>query len=228
MIVSQDTAVKIADYLLQIKAIKLQPNKPFIWASGWKAPIYCDNRRTLSYPKIRNFLRDQFIKVINEKMGKPDVICGVATGGIAHGMMIADALNLPFCYVRAEAKVHGLANLIEGVVGAGQKVVIIEDLISTGKSSLKAVSSLRNAGCTVHGMISIFTYNFKISADAFKKEKCPVYHLCDYETLTKEALKKGTITKQDVSLLKAWREAPDKWGQDGKEPVRPTLLSGMK
>ena len=129
MIVSQDTAVKIADYLLQIKAIKLQPHKPFVWASGWKAPIYCDNRRTLSYPKIRNYLREQFIKVISEKCGKPDVICGVATGGIAHGMMIADALNLPFCYVRAEAKVHGLTNLIEGVVGAGQKVVIIEDLI---------------------------------------------------------------------------------------------------
>jgi orotate phosphoribosyltransferase len=220
MIVNQDTAIKIADYLLQIKAIKLQPTKPFVWASGWKAPIYCDNRRTLSYPKIRNFLRDQFVKVISEKMPKPDVICGVATGGIAHGMMIADAMNLPFCYVRAEAKVHGLANLIEGVVGAGQKVVIIEDLISTGKSSLKAVSSLRNAGCTVQGMISIFTYNFKIAADAFKKEKCPVYHLCDYETLMKESLKKGTITKQDLALLKSWREAPDKWGQDGA-PVSP-------
>ena len=220
MIVSQETAIKIADHLLQIKAIKLQPHKPFVWASGWKAPIYCDNRRTLSYPKIRNYLRNQFIKVITEKMGKPDVICGVATGGIAHGMMIADAMNLPFCYVRAEAKVHGLANLIEGVVGAGQKVVIIEDLISTGKSSLKAVSSLRNAGCTVQGMVSIFTYNFKIAADAFKKEKCPVYHLCDYETLTKEALKKNVITKQDMALLKSWREAPDKWGQDGNEPKR--------
>ncbi len=120
MIVSQDTAVKIAEHLLQIKAIKLQPHKPFVWASGWKAPIYCDNRRTLSYPKIRNYLREQFIKVINEKCGKPDVICGVATGGIAHGILIADALNLPFCYVRAEAKVHGLTNLIEGVVGAAK------------------------------------------------------------------------------------------------------------
>lgn len=219
MIVSQTTAVKIAQDLLQIKAIKLQPHKPFVWASGWKAPIYCDNRRTLSYPKIRNFLRDQFIDVIKKKYGKVDVIAGVATGGIAHGMMIADAMNLPFCYVRAEAKVHGLANLIEGVVGAGQKVVIIEDLISTGKSSLKAVSSLRNAGCTVQGMISIFTYNFKVAADAFKKEKCPVVHLCDYETLTKEALKKGVVTKEDIKLLKSWREAPDKWAQDGKEPV---------
>lgn len=222
MIASQDIAIKIADYLLQIKAIKLQPHKPFIWASGWKAPIYCDNRRTLSYPKIRNYLREQFIKIINEKFGKPDVIAGVATGGIAHGMLIADTMNLPFCYVRAEAKVHGLANLIEGVVGAGQKVVIIEDLISTGKSSLKAVSSLRNAGCIVQGMVSIFTYNFKVASDAFKKEKCPVYHLCDYETLTKEALKKGTITKQDVALLKAWREAPDKWGQEGT-PVSPLI-----
>lgn len=220
MIVSQEIALKIAEQLLQIKAIKLQPHKPFVWASGWKAPIYCDNRRTLSYPKIRNYLREQFIKIINEKCGKPDIICGVATGGIAHGMMIADTLNLPFCYVRAEAKVHGLTNLIEGVVGAGQKVVIIEDLISTGKSSLKAVTSLRNAGCTVQGMISIFTYNFKIAADAFKKEKCPVFHLCDYETLTKEALKREVITKADMALLKSWREAPDKWGQDGEIPKR--------
>jgi orotate phosphoribosyltransferase len=139
-------------------------------------------------------------------------------------MLIADSLNLPFCYVRAEAKVHGLANLIEGVVGAGQKAVIIEDLISTGKSSLKAVSSLRNAGCTVQGMISIFTYNFKVAADAFKKEKCQVYHLCDYETLTKEALKKNVITKDDVALLKSWREAPDKWRQDGA-PVSPLVKS---
>lgn len=220
MIYNQDTAVKIADYLLQIKAIKLQPTKPFVWASGWKAPIYCDNRRTLSYPKIRSFLRDQFIKIINEKFPKPNVICGVATGGIAHGALIAEAMNLPFCYVRAEAKVHGLANLIEGVVGVGQKVVIIEDLISTGKSSLKAVSSLRNAGCTVQGMISIFTYNFKLAADAFKKEKCPVFHLCDYETLIQDAIKKNVITKEDVALLKSWREAPDKWGQSGEVAKR--------
>jgi len=219
MIYNQETAVEIANYLLQIKAIKLQPHKPFVWASGWKAPIYCDNRRTLSYPKIRNFLREKFLEVINKKFKKIDVIAGVATGGISHGMLIADSLNLPFCYVRAEAKVHGLANLIEGVVGAGQKVVIIEDLISTAKSSLKAVSSLRNAGCAVEGMISIFTYNFKIAADAFKKEKCTVFHLCDYETLTKEALKKQVITKEDISLLKSWREAPDKWGQDAAGPV---------
>jgi orotate phosphoribosyltransferase len=221
MIVNQEVAVKIAEYLLQIKAIKLQPHKPFIWASGWKAPIYCDNRRTLSYPKIRNYLREQFIKIIQEKFVKPDVICGVATGGIAHGILVADTLNLPFCYVRAEAKVHGLANLIEGVVGAGQKVVIIEDLISTGTSSLKAVSSLRNAGCKVLGMISIFTYNFKIADDAFKKEKCPVFHLCDYETLIKEALKKNVITKNDMSLLSSWRKDPEKWGQEeGATPQR--------
>src|ERR1051326_6307762 len=173
MIVNQDTAIKIADYLLQIKAIKLQPTKPFVWASGWKAPIYCDNRRTLSYPKIRNFLRDQFVKVISEKMPKPDVICGVATGGIAHGMMIADAMNLPFCYVRAEAKVHGLTNLIEGVVGAGQKEVIVEDLTSAGKSSCKAGTSRRKSGVTWQGMISRVTYKGKISAKAVKKEKGP-------------------------------------------------------
>lgn len=220
MIANQEIAVKIAEYLLQIRAIKLQPQKPFVWVSGWKAPIYCDNRRTLSYPKIRNYLREQFMKIIKEKFGKPDVICGVATGGIAHGILIADSLNLPFCYVRAEAKVHGLANLIEGVVGAGQKAVIIEDLISTGTSSLKAVSALRNASCKVMGMISIFTYNFKVAADAFKKEKCPVFHLCDYETLTQEALKKNVITKDDMALLKSWRQAPDKWGQDGGTPTR--------
>ncbi|MFH1004616.1 MAG: orotate phosphoribosyltransferase [Bacteroidota bacterium] len=213
MLYNRKLAIKIAEYLLQIKAIKLQPYKPFVWVSGWKAPIYCDNRRTLSYPKIRSFLRDHFIKVINDKYGKPDVIAGVATGGIAIGALVAEAMNLPFCYVRAEAKVHGLANLVEGVVGVGQKVVIIEDLISTGKSSLKAVSSLRNAGCIVKGMISIFTYNFTIASTAFKKEKCPVFNLCDYETLTKEALKKNVITQKDIALLKSWREAPDKWGQ---------------
>ena len=216
MIYNREIAIKVAECLLQIKAIKLQPYKPFIWVSGWKSPIYCDNRRTLSYPKIRSFLRDQFIKIINDKYGKPDVIAGVATGGIAIGMLVADAMKLPFCYVRAEAKVHGLANLIEGVVGIGQKVVIIEDLISTGKSSLKAVHSLRNAGCVVKGMISIFTYNFDIASATFKQEKCPVFHLCDYETLTKEALKKNVITKKDIALLKSWRQAPDKWEQGNK------------
>ena len=225
MIYNQETAIQIAEYLLQIKAIKLQPHKPFIWASGWKAPIYCDNRRTLSYPKIRSFIRDKFIKIITDKYGKPDLIAGVATGGIAIGALIAESMNLPFCYVLAEAKVHGLANLIEGVAGAGQKVVIIEDLISTGKSSLKSVISLRSAGCTVLGMVSIFTYDFKLAADSFKKEKCPVLHLCDYETVVKQALKAATITKADVAILKAWREAPEKWEQDGMEPKRLSSLN---
>ena len=212
MIVSQDTAIKIADHLLQIKAIKLQPNKPFVWASGWKAPIYCDNRRTLSYPKIRNYLREQFIKVINEKCGKPDVICGVATGGIAHGMMIADALNLPFCYVRAEAKVHGLTNLIEGVVGAGQKVVIIEDLISTGSSSIKAVDALREKGCIVKGLVAIFTYGFDIARQNFKNANCDIKTLCNYGILIEQALKANIISEKDLKTLKKWREAPDSWG----------------
>ena len=220
MIFNKQVAFQTAEYLLQIKAVKLSPRDLFTWASGIKSPVYCDNRVTLSYPDIRKFIKDKYSEAIRSMTGMPDLIAGVATGGIAQGALVAQELNLPFAYVRTSKKDHGLTNLIEGKVEAGQHVVVIEDLISTGKSSLKAVTSLRNAGCIVQGMISIFTYNFKVAADAFKKEKCPVFHLCDYETLTKEALKKGVITKEDIALLKSWREAPEKWGQEGLEPKR--------
>src|ERR1700741_4401829 len=153
-----DAAYKIAEYLLQIKAVKLQPDQPFTWASGWKSPIYCDNRKTLSYPAIRTYIRQEFVNAINKDFAKPDVIAGVATGGIAQGALIAQELGLPFVYVRSEAKKHGLTNMIEGDVQKGQSVVVIEDLISTGGSSLKAVEALRERGCVVKGMAAIFTY----------------------------------------------------------------------
>lgn len=213
MIKSDVSAHKIAEFLLQIKAIKLQPNKPFTWASGWKSPIYCDNRKTLSYPKIRTYIRQQFTKIIEDEFGKPDLIVGVATGGIAIGALVAQDLGLPFAYVRSEAKVHGLSNLIEGVVEKGQSAVVIEDLISTGSSSLKAVDALRKEGCEVKGMAAIFSYGFKIADDSFKKAKCKLFTLSDYETLVEQALKSNHITEKDLKSLKVWRESPDSWGR---------------
>ncbi len=213
MKLNDESALKVAEFLLQIKAIKLQPNKPFTWASGWKSPIYCDNRITLSYPKVRTYIRQQFVHVITENFGKPDVIAGVATGGIAHGALVAQEMGLPFVYIRSEVKKHGLTNMIEGVVEKGQSVVIIEDLISTGGSSLKAVEALRNAGCEVKGMAAIFTYGFKAAADNFKKEKCKLVTLSDYETLIKQALKSNFITENDSASLKEWREKPSEWGK---------------
>ena len=203
---------KIAEYLLQIKAIKLQPENPFTWASGWKSPIYCDNRKTLSYPVVRTFIRQQFVETIKKEFGKPDVIAGVATGGIAQGALVAQELGLPFVYVRSEAKKHGMTNMIEGVIEAGQSVVVIEDLISTGGSSLKAVEALREAGAVVKGMVAIFTYDFKPAADNFEAAKCQLITLSDYNILMDEALKNNYITEKDVDSLKKWREAPDKWG----------------
>lgn len=203
---------KIAEYLLQIKAIKLQPENPFTWASGWKSPIYCDNRKTLSYPVVRTFIRQQFVETIKKEFGKPDVIAGVATGGIAQGALVAQELGLPFVYVRSEAKKHGMTNMIEGVIEAGQSVVVIEDLISTGGSSLKAVEALREAGAIVKGMVAIFTYDFKTAADNFEAAKCQLITLSDYNILMEEALKNNYITERDVDSLKKWREAPDKWG----------------
>lgn len=213
MIKSDVSAHKMAEFLLQIKAIKLQPNKPFTWASGWKSPIYCDNRKTLSYPKIRTYIRQQFTNIIAEELSKPDVIVGVATGGIAIGALVAQELGLPFAYVRAEAKVHGLSNLIEGVVEKGQSAVVIEDLVSTGASSLKAVEALRKEGCEVKGMAAIFSYGFKIAEDSFKKAKCKLFTLSDYETLIEQALKSNHITEKDLKSLKVWRESPETWGR---------------
>lgn len=206
------SSYKIAEYLLQIKAIKLQPDQPFTWASGWKSPIYCDNRKTLSYPVVRTFIRQQFVNRINEIYGKPDVIAGVATGGIAQGALVAQEMGLPFVYVRSEAKKHGLTNMIEGVVEEGQRVVVIEDLISTGGSSLKAVEALREAGCIVKGMVAIFTYGFAEAEKNFNNAKCPLETLSDYHILIEEALKNNYITDKDLEPLRKWREAPDKWG----------------
>lgn len=213
MKVNEETALKIAEFLLQIKAIKLQPNKPFTWASGWSSPIYCDNRVTLSYPKVRTYIRQEFVKVIIEKFGTPNVIAGVATGGIAQGVLVAQELGLPFVYIRSEAKKHGLTNMIEGVIEKGQSVVVIEDLISTGGSSLKAVEALRDAGCEVKGMAAIFTYGFKTASDNFKKAKCKLVTLSDYETLIKQALQSDYITEKHLKSLKEWREDPAEWGK---------------
>lgn len=211
MTLNDESAPKIAEFLLQIKAIKLQPSQPFVWASGWKSPIYCDNRITLSYPKIRTYIRQQLVKTINDTYGKPDLIAGVATGAIAQGALVAQDMGLPFAYVRAENKVHGLGNLIEGHVEKGQSVVVIEDLVSTGGSSIKAVEELRKAGCVVKGMTAIFTYGFKIANEAFKKAKCPLITLSNYETLVEQALASNYITDKDLKSLKAWRDNPGEW-----------------
>ena len=210
---NKESALKIAEFLLDIKAIKLQPKKPFQWASGWKSPIYCDNRKTLSYPKIREYIRETFVETIEKNYPKPNVIVGVATGGIAHGVLVAESLNLPFAYVRTEAKVHGLTNLIEGVIGAGQNAVVIEDLVSTGASSLKAVEAIKRVGGNVSGMVSIFHYGFKTADDNFKKTKCDLMSLCNYEILIQLAVKKNYVSKDDLESLKSWRENPSVWGQ---------------
>jgi orotate phosphoribosyltransferase len=210
---NKDTAGKIAEFLLQIKAIKLNVASPFTWSSGLKSPIYCDNRKTLTYPKIRTYIRQEFVNLINEEFGKPDVIAGVATGAIAHGMLVAQDMGLPFVYVRTTEKGHGLSNLIEGVVESGQSVVVIEDLISTGGSSLKAVEALTQAGCKVKGMVAIFTYQLPQALENFKKAKVPLYTLCNYTTLIEEAVSKEYITQHDVESLVRWRQAPDKWGE---------------
>jgi len=204
---------KIAQSLLQIKAIKLQPANHFTWASGWKSPIYCDNRKTLSYPKIRNEIRDGFVKVIKEKYSNPDYIAGVATGAIAIGVLVAEALDLPFVYVRPKPKEHGLGNMIEGEIEAGKKVVVVEDLISTGKSSLKAVEALRNAGIEVLGMVAIFTYGFQVSEQNFANTKVELNTLSNYEVLIKSALESNYIQESDVETLKNWRRDPENWGK---------------
>lgn len=211
MILNEDMALKVAEFLLQIKAVKLQPSAPFTWASGIKSPIYCDNRVTLSYPNIRTFIRQAYAESILEKFGKPDVIAGVATGGIAQGALIAQELGLPFIYVRSTAKAHGMGNQIEGYFEEGQRVVVIEDLISTGGSSLQAVEALREAKLDVKGLVAIFTYSFDLAHQNFKKAKCPYVTLSDYPTLIKKAAENNMITKQDIATLKEWRENPQEW-----------------
>ncbi|HRP53111.1 MAG TPA: orotate phosphoribosyltransferase, partial [Fluviicola sp.] len=197
--------------LLQIKAVKLQPKSPFTWASGWKSPIYCDNRVTLSYPKIRTFIRQGYAQAILDHYGKPDVIAGVATGGIAQGALVAQDLGIPFIYVRSSAKGHGLGNQIEGHFEKGQRVVVIEDLISTGGSSLQAVDALRNAELDVKGLVAIFTYGFDVSLKNFSNKECPFVTLTDYDHLIEQALKLDYINDADIQSLKDWKQAPENW-----------------
>jgi orotate phosphoribosyltransferase len=206
-----DPAYKVAEFLLQIKAVKLQPEKPFTWASGIKSPIYCVNRKTLSYPKIRTYIRQHFVDTVNKHFARPDVIAGVATGGIAIGALVAQDMGLPFVYVRSEAKKHGLTNMIEGDVEKGQTVVVIEDLISTGGSSIKAVDALREKGCTVKGLVAIFTYGFDEAVQNFKKAKCRVETLTDYNTLVAAALRKEYVSDKEAKSLKEWRANPAAW-----------------
>lgn len=211
MILNNDNALKVAEFLLQIKAIKLNVAQPFTWASGWKSPIYCDNRKTLSYPNIRTFLRQSYSQAILEKFGKPDVIAGVATGGIAQGALVAQELGVPFIYVRSSAKGHGLGNQIEGVFEEGQNVVVIEDLISTGGSSLKAVEALKEAGCNVKGLVAIFTYGFAVAEENFEKADCPYITLSNYDFLIEQALHSNYVTESDLESLREWKENPSEW-----------------
>jgi orotate phosphoribosyltransferase len=204
---------EIAQVLLQSKAIKLEPSKPFTWASGWKSPIYCDNRKTLSFPKIRGFIRDEFIKLIQQQFNEAEVIAGVATGAIAQAALVAESMKLPMVYVRSSAKSHGLENLIEGVIEPGQKVVVLEDLVSTGGSSLRAVEALRKSGADVLGMVAIFTYGFNQAIENFEKNKCRLYTLGNYESLLETAMDTGYIDKENLSVLKEWRKNPDSWGK---------------
>ncbi|MCG9911564.1 MAG: orotate phosphoribosyltransferase [Flavobacteriales bacterium] len=213
MIYNEETALKVAEFLLKKKAVKLKPSEPFTWASGWKSPIYCDNRKTLSHPEVRTYIRQQFVKLIEDKIGTVDCIAGVATGGIAHGVLIAQDLGLPFIYVRSAPKGHGLGNLIEGDVPVGKTVLVVEDLVSTGGSSLTAVKALREAGCIVKHMVAVFDYDFQVKTDRFKEEKCELYSLSNYEFVIKKGLELDYVRAEDTDVLKSWRQAPHDWGK---------------
>jgi len=207
----EQLAKQIAEKLLQIKAIKLEPANHFTWASGWFSPIYCDNRKTLSFPEVRTFIKNSFVKVIKENYSDFDVIAGVATGAIAQGALVAEALEKPFVYVRPKAKEHGMGNQIEGYLEEGKKVLVIEDLISTGGSSLKAVEALRQANCEVVGMVAIFTYGFQKADDSFKEANVDLITLSNYNALIEQALSTGYVSDSDVELLKEWRTNPSEW-----------------
>ncbi|KAA6308903.1 Orotate phosphoribosyltransferase [termite gut metagenome] len=200
-----------AEKLLKIKAIKIQPANPFIWASGWKSPIYCDNRKTLSYPSLRNFVKLETARLILERFGQADAIAGVATGAIPQGALTADTLNLPFVYIRSTPKDHGLENLIEGELRPGMKVVVVEDLVSTGGSSLNAVEAIRRDGCEVIGMVAAFTYGFDVSIKAFKEAKVPLVTLTTYDMVLKTALETEYIKEEDITILEQWRKSPAHW-----------------
>ena len=211
MIKNKDTAKKTAELLLQIKAIKLQPSEPFTWASGWNSPIYCDNRTTLSFPKIRNYLRENLANLIEQEYGKPDVIAGVATGAIAIGVLVAQHLNVPFIYVRPEPKSHGRKNQVEGLLEKNKNVVVVEDLISTGKSSLNAVQALKDEGANVKGMVAIFSYGFEIANENFSKANLKLNTLSDYDHLLEQSLDSKYISETELETLKKWRENPSEW-----------------
>lgn len=214
MIFNKDTAEKTAELLLQINAIKLNPENPFTWASGWKSPIYCDNRLILSFPSIRNYVRDEFAKNIEKQFGKPDVIAGVATGAIGIGILVAESLGLPFVYVRPEPKKHGRQNQVEGFFQKGQNVVVVEDLISTGNSSLLAVEALRNEGANIKGMAAIFTYGFNVAEENFKNANVDLFTLSNYENLLDLAVQKQYITEDQQSTLQEWSVSPSTWEQE--------------
>jgi orotate phosphoribosyltransferase len=213
MIFNNNTAQQTAELLLQINAIKLNSKNPFTWASGWKSPIYCDNRITLSFPAVRNYIRDEFVKQIEDKFGKPDVIAGVATGAIGIGILVAEAMGLPFVYVRPEAKKHGRQNQVEGFLQKGQTVIVVEDLISTGGSSLMAVEALRNEGANVKGMAAIFTYGFPISEEKIAEAKLEVYTLSNYENLIEKAVEKKYVSEEELETLQSWNSNPSEWGK---------------
>jgi orotate phosphoribosyltransferase len=210
-------AKEIAQDLLKIESIKINLEKPYIWASGWKSPIYCDNRLSLSYPKTRTLVKDSLSSLIKEKFEGVEAIAGVATAGIPQGALVADVLGIPFIYVRSKSKAHGLENQVEGLVKAGQKVVILEDLISTGASSLQAAEAIRAAGMEVMGMVAIFTYGFPLSEDNFKSHNMDLWYLSDYETMIELGLENGTIKEEQLATLKAWRSNPAFWGEANLE-----------
>ena len=213
MINNSEIEQQVAEFLLQIKAIKLQPNNPFTWASGWKSPIYCDNRITLSHPTIRTYIRQQLTRLIQDTFGPIGCIAGVATAGIPQGVLIAQELGLPFIYVRSKPKDHGTGNLIEGEILPGKRVVVVEDLVSTGKSSLQAVEALRAADYDVAGLVAIFSYGFDIATENFKQANCPFVTLSNYNALLKYAGENQYIAPNDVEILKQWREDPSIWGK---------------
>ena len=202
---------EFASKLMKVKAIKLQPENPFTWASGWKSPFYCDNRKTLSYPDLRNYVKLELVHAVLENFPEAEAVAGVATGAIAQGALVADELNLPFVYVRSKPKDHGLENLIEGELKPGMNVVVIEDLISTGGSSLKAVEAIRNNGCNVAGMVASYTYGFDVAKKAFEDAKVKLITLTNYEAVLEVALKTGYITEDQVSILNEWRANPSQW-----------------
>lgn len=205
---------QFATKLLGIKAIKLQPNEPFTWASGWRSPIYTDNRKTLAYPEIRSFVKQELVHLIHEHFSEATAVAGVATGAIAQGALVAEDLGMPFCYVRPKPKDHGMGNQIEGTIPEGAKVVVVEDLISTGGSSLKAVDALRQAGYEVVGMVASYTYGFPVAEEAFREAGVKLVTICDYDHTTQIAAEIGYISKDDLEVLAEWRKSPSTWKQD--------------